>query len=84
MKSQGMLFALDRSPFHIDASKIPADFIQGFEQRCCSRLACADCRYCEDIANEAVTIDPAFQREPVGPAPKKARQQLIDGRLWGV
>ena len=63
MKSQGMLFALDRSPFHIDASKIPADFIQGFEQRCCSRLACEDCRYCEEIATEAVTIDPAFQRE---------------------
>ncbi|MCL5282881.1 MAG: peptidase U32 [Planctomycetes bacterium] len=83
MKSQGMLFALERSPFHIDASKIPADFIEGFEPRCCARLACADCRYCEEIAHNAVTIDPAFQRDQSAHL-KKARQQLIDGRLWGV
>ncbi len=78
-----MLFALERSPFHIDASKIPADFIEGFELRCCSRLACAECRYCEDIAKEAVTVDAAFQRAQSAHL-KKARQRLIDGRLWGV
>jgi collagenase-like PrtC family protease len=83
MKSQGMLFALDRSPFHIDTSKIPADFIQGFEQRCCSRLSCEDCRYCEEIAKEAVTIDAAFRQEQSARL-KEARQQLIDGRLWDV
>ena len=78
-----MLFALERSPVHIDASKIPADFIEGFEPRCCARLACADCRYCEDIANDAVTVDPAFQRNHSAHL-KKARQQLISGRLWDV
>jgi collagenase-like PrtC family protease len=83
MKNQGMLFALERSGFRIDASKIPADFIEGFEPRCCARLACADCRYCEDIANDAVTVDAAFQRAQSAHL-KKARQQLIDGRLWGV
>ena len=83
MKSQGMLFALDHSPFQIDASKVPADFIQGFEQRCCSRLSCDDCRYCEEIAKEAVTIDAAFQQEQSARL-REARQQLIDGRLWGV
>ncbi len=83
MKSQGLLFALDRSPFHIDAAKIPAGFLQGFEQRCCSRLACAQCRYCEDIAKEAVTIDAEFQGEQSARL-REARQQLIDGRLWGV
>ncbi len=83
MKSQGMLFALDRNPFHIDATKIPADFVQGFEQRCCAHLACAECRYCEDIAKDAVTIDAAFQREQSARL-REARRQLIAGRLWGV
>ncbi len=83
MKSQGLLFALDRSPFHIDAAKIPPGFLQGFEQRCCSCLACAQCRYCEDIAKQAVTIDAAFQQEQSARL-REARQQLIDGRLWGV
>ncbi len=78
-----MLFALDRKPFQIDASKIPADFIEGFEQRCCSRRSCAECRYCEDIAKEAVSIDAAFQREQSARL-REARQQLIDGRLWRV
>jgi collagenase-like PrtC family protease len=83
MKNQGMLFALERSGFHIDASKIPADFIEGFEPRCCARLACADCRYCEEIADNAVTIDAAFQRAESAHL-KEAARQLIDGRLWGV
>jgi len=83
MKSQGMLFALDRNPFHIDASKIPADFLQGFEQRCCSRLSCEDCGYCEDIAKDAVTVDTAFQGEQSARL-RDAREQLINGRLWGV
>jgi hypothetical protein len=83
MKSQGMLFALDRSPFQIDASKIPNDFLHGFGQRCCSRLSCDDCRYCEEIAKDAVTVDPAFQHEQSARL-KEARQQLIEGRLWGV
>jgi collagenase-like PrtC family protease len=83
MRSQGMLFALDRNPFHIDASKIPADFIHGFEHRSCSRLSCEDCRYCEDIANRAVTIDASFRRDQLAQL-KQARQQLVDGRLWSV
>jgi hypothetical protein len=83
MKSQGMLFALDHHPFHIDASKIPADFIEGFEGRCCSRLSCADCRYCEAIAKDAVSIDPAFRDEQLARL-QEARQQLVHGRLWGV
>lgn len=83
MKSQGMLFGLDRNPFRIDASRIPADFIQGFEHRCCPRLSCEDCGYCEDIAKDAVMIDAAFQGEQSARL-RDARQQLTDGRLWGV
>lgn len=83
MKGQGMLFALDRNPFRIDSAKIPADFIEGFEQRCCVRLSCADCRYCEDIAREAVTVDPVFQQEQSARL-RDARGQLVEGRLWNV
>jgi collagenase-like PrtC family protease len=83
MKSQGMLFALARNPFHIDASKIPADFVQGFRRRRCSRLSCTACRYCEEIAKESVTVDPAFQREQSARL-SHARQQLINGGLWSV
>jgi collagenase-like PrtC family protease len=83
MKSQGMLFALDCNPFRIDAAKIPTDFLEGFEQRRCSQLSCAECRYCERIAQEAVTIDPAFQVEQSARL-REARQQLVDGRLWSV
>lgn len=83
LKRQGMLFAIEQSPFHIDAGKIPADFVEEFEHRRCSRLSCADCGYCEKIAAEAVTVNPAF-REGQLVQLRQARQGLIDGRLWGV
>lgn len=83
LKKQGMLFALERNPFRIDGSRIPTDFISGFEQRRCSCLSCSDCRYCENIAARAVTIEPVFREEQLGQL-KEARQKLMDGRLWGV
>ncbi|MBM4024994.1 MAG: peptidase U32 [Planctomycetes bacterium] len=83
MKGQGLLFALNRNPVRIDATKIPADFLQGFQDRCCSRLSCRECRYCEEIAREAVTIDTRFQLEQSAQL-REARQQLVDGRLWSV
>jgi collagenase-like PrtC family protease len=83
LKKQGMLFALERSPFHIDARKIPADFVREFEHRCCSSLSCEECGYCEQVAARAVTVNPAF-REGQLVQLRQARQGLIDGRLWGV
>jgi len=81
LKEQGMLFALDHNPFHIDPAKIPGDFIHGFEQRRCSHLACEDCHYCDDIAAEAVTIDPAFREQQLGRI-RQAAQSLVGGGLW--
>ena len=78
-----MLFAMEQSPFHIDAGKIPADFVKEFEQRRCSQLSCEACGYCETIAAEAVTVDRAFREEQLVQL-REARQALIDGRLWGV
>jgi collagenase-like PrtC family protease len=81
LREQGMLFALDRNPFRIDSARIPTDFIQGFEQRRCSHLSCEDCRYCDDVAAQAVTIDPAFREQQLSRM-KHAAQSLVDGGLW--
>ncbi len=83
LKKQGMLFALEHSPFHIDARKIPADFASQFEHRRCSCLSCEECGYCQEVATDAVTVNPAF-REGQLVQLRQARQGLIDGRLWGV
>jgi len=81
LKRQGMLFAIEQSPFHIDAGKIPADFVKEFEHRRCSQLSCEDCGYCEKVAAEAVTVNPAF-REGQLVQLRQARGMLIDGKLW--
>jgi len=83
LKEQGMLFALDRNPFRIDTSRIPPDFIHGFEQRRCSHLACEDCRYCDHVAAEAVTIDPTFRHQQLTRM-KQAAQSLVNGGLWNA
>lgn len=83
LKSQGMLFALDRNPFRIDTSRIPRDFIHGFERRRCTHLACKDCRYCDDIAARAVTIDPTFREEQLTRM-RQAAGSLVTGGLWNV
>ncbi len=83
LRKQGMLFSIEKNPFHIDAGKIPAGFVNEFERRRCSRLACEDCGYCEKIAAQAVTVDRAFQEGQLVQL-RQARQGLIDGRLWDV
>ncbi|MBN1362165.1 MAG: hypothetical protein JW993_16335 [Sedimentisphaerales bacterium] len=83
MKDQGMLFALDRNPFYIDSEKIPADFIEGFAQRRCSALACAECRYCDGIAAGAVRVEPEFRHEQLARL-RQTHQDLIHGGLWHV
>jgi len=83
MKGQGMLFPRDSSPIRIDASRIPADFIEGFRSRDCTRLDCRECGYCEGIAREAVEIDPAFREEFLGRF-AEVEQAMATGRLWDV
>ncbi len=83
LKQQGMLFASLESPFRIDSSRIPGDFIHGFENRRCAMLDCGQCGYCERIANEAVTIDPAFRTEQLGRL-RDIRSDLVTGGLWGA
>lgn len=83
LKQQGMLSASDRRPFRIDSSRIPDDFIHGFEPRHCATLDCRLCGYCERIAVDAVTVDPAFRNDQIERL-KNIRHSLVRGGLWGV
>jgi collagenase-like PrtC family protease len=83
MKQHGMLCAQDKSPFRIDSGQIPADFLQEVGRRCCSHLSCRECRFCEEIAARAVTVDPGFQKEQREQV-RRAKQQLVNGGLWRV
>ncbi|MGE5296925.1 MAG: peptidase U32 [Solirubrobacterales bacterium] len=83
LKRQGMLFSLKENPFRIDASKIPADFVNRFEHRRCADLSCDECGYCREVAAGVVTVDPVFRDEQIVRL-RQVRQMLIDGRLWGV
>jgi len=83
LKQQGMLFPTQGYPFRIDASRLPADFIAGFEQRHCAALDCQRCGYCHQIAAETVTIEPAFRQRQLEQL-RNIKRQLVTGSLWGV
>jgi collagenase-like PrtC family protease len=83
LQKQGMLFALPQSPFRIDSSAIPDDFVNGFEQRRCAQLSCESCGYCTHIAAQCVTLDAAWRQEQLNSL-RQAKAQLADGRLWSV
>jgi len=82
-RHQGMLFAKETNPVTIEASKIPEDFLSGFENRDCSASDCRSCRYCEEIASRAVRIDPAFCREALA-RHSDVDALLVEGGLWNV
>jgi collagenase-like PrtC family protease len=82
-RQQGMLFARDKRPISIQSSQLPSDFVESFRARDCARLACSDCRYCEEIAARAVRIDPAFIEESLR-LHDDVDRALVNGRLWGV
>jgi len=82
-QQQGMLFAQDSQPIHIDTAQIPPDFIDQFKSRDCSRLDCAQCRYCEEIAARAVRVEPEFRAESLRRF-SDLDESLIGGGLWGI
>lgn len=83
MKSQGMLFAIERLPIQIDSAAIPADFLNGFRHRECEMTDCAECGYCEGIAARAVHIEEAFRDESLRRI-RSLEQEMIQGRMWNV
>jgi len=81
MKSQGMLVATqDKNPIVIDTKAIPPNFLDRFQKGHCNQRQCADCGYCEAIADRAVTIDPEFLGE-VLPLYDRLEAALVDGRF---
>lgn len=83
VRRQGMLFPVDRMPIEIDSKRIPDDFVDGFRSRDCANMECAQCAYCEDIAREAVRIDPDFRREMLA-CYDEIDSLLVNGRLWNA
>lgn len=61
LKTRGMLLPLEGEPVVINASKIPADFLEEVAKRPCSTQgSCGTCNYCETITGAAYRIDPKF------------------------
>jgi collagenase-like PrtC family protease len=82
-RQQGMLFGIENNLIRIDASRIPDDFLDGFRTRDCSQLDCAECKYCEQIAERGVVIDPAFRAESLRRY-AGVEQSLVGGGMWDV
>jgi collagenase-like PrtC family protease len=83
VRNQGMLFPKQHLPIHIDAARIPADFLDTVASRDCLRLDCRSCGYCEQVAREAVHIEPEFRRTSIEQF-QAVRDAMATGRLWGI
>ncbi len=82
-RKQGMLFTQAERPIMIDSRKIPADFLGGFAARDCAALACAECGYCERIAEQAVTVKSGF-REAILKLYAATDDAMASGEFWNV
>ncbi len=82
-RSQGMLFPLAEQPIRIDSAAIPTDFLDGFRERDCAMVDCAECGYCDRIADRAVRVDSAFREQNLDRF-DRLREAILDGRPWGV
>ncbi|MEJ2702500.1 MAG: hypothetical protein P8Z79_08675, partial [Sedimentisphaerales bacterium] len=81
VRKQGMLFPCEERLFHVDSSRIPDDFIRGFESRNCSELNCAQCGYCETMASRAVWVDENRRLELLRSF-EQIHKMLVSGSLW--
>lgn len=83
IRSQGMLFPKETTSVQIDASAIPPDFLSVFQSGRCKGLDCADCDYCERIAERAVQIEPEFRQRSLEQL-AELQDAVRDGSLWGI
>jgi collagenase-like PrtC family protease len=82
-QKQGMLFTKTDGPIRIDSRKIPADFLGGFAARDCSSLACAECGYCDSIAEKAVSVRSSF-RDEILKLYSGVDNAMATGELWNA
>lgn len=80
---QGMLSPQKESPVQIDSRRIPADFLAGFSGRDCSSLSCESCGYCDNIAKQAVSLQPGY-RDVILKLYADVNRSMTTGELWGV
>ncbi|NNM54879.1 MAG: peptidase U32 [Spirochaetales bacterium] len=83
LKNQGIFFSQEKNPIHIDSQKIPANFLDRFEKVSCLDQECDKCGYCRRIADQAVSIDPAFLQD-ILPVYQQLEGQLVGGQAWGL
>ncbi len=83
IRRQGMWHALEAHPVVIDSRKLPPDFLDAFRTHDCAALDCAECGYCQRMADEAVRVDPEFRRRALEDYAVIDRM-LIDGELWNA
>ncbi|MBI2843806.1 MAG: U32 family peptidase [Armatimonadetes bacterium] len=81
-KLQGMIYSYSGSDslFHIDNRALDG-FIEKFLQECCVNLECADCRYCHDYAERAVTLDAGYRDRCLDLASRLV-DDLRTGGMW--
>jgi collagenase-like PrtC family protease len=80
---QGWLSPLSESPIRVDNRKIPKNFLEGFRNRDCSSLDCGTCGYCDGIAEQAVSIAPAYRAEVLKKY-DEIDETMKTGGLWNV
>ncbi|MBN2449913.1 MAG: U32 family peptidase [Lentisphaeria bacterium] len=82
-RQQGMMFARPGSPIMIDNRRIPPEFLSRVSACGGTANGCGTCRYCDDLATEAVTVDPEFRADSLERF-EAVRRSLAGGSMWGV
>ncbi len=83
VRSQGMLFPQPEQHIHIDAKRIPDNFLDAFQNRQCASEGCAGCGYCESVSRNVLRIDPDFRRQSLEQY-RFVHDALKTGRLWDI
>jgi collagenase-like PrtC family protease len=83
IKGQGMAFGIKENPYYIDTAQIPANFLDGFNNRDCAMSDCDKCGYCDKVAQKAVTVNSDFRTEFLRRYAEIERL-MAKGELWGA
>lgn len=82
-KMRGMMYQSEHNdPLYIDNRALDG-FLEGLMNRDCANRNCADCRYCHQIAQDIVRIDPAYQSRCLELA-NGLLNDMRSGAMWGI
>ncbi len=81
-KLQGMLYDSGRESIRIDNRELDG-FIERFVREDCSLLDCETCRYCDEFAARAVSVDQGF-RDRCAALARGILGDLAGGGMWGL